>query len=49
MQKNKDTWANWQEEYEKERDALLKDFGAELSTRAGLSSDEADELAKKYR
>ena len=49
MQKNKAAWANWQEEYEKERDSLLKDFGAELSTKAGLSPDEADELAKKYR
>ena len=49
MQKNKAAWANWQDEYEREREALLKDFGTELSTRAGLSSDEADELAKKYR
>ena len=49
MQKKKAAWANWQDEYEKERDALLKDFGAELSAKAGLSTEEADELTKKYR
>ena len=49
MQKKKASWANWQDEYEKERDALLKDFGTALSSQAGLSAEEADELAKKYR
>jgi Mn-dependent DtxR family transcriptional regulator len=49
MQKNKAAWSNWQEEYENERDALLKSFGAELSASAALSADEAEDLVKKYR
>jgi DtxR family Mn-dependent transcriptional regulator len=49
MQKNKAAWSNWQEEYENERDALLKSFGAELSASAALSADEAEDLMKKYR
>ena len=49
MQKKKAAWANWQEEYDKERDSLLKEFGAGMAAAAGLSPEEADELAKKYR
>ena len=49
MQKKKAAWSNWQEEYDKERDGLLKEFGAGMAAAAGLSPEEADELAKKYR
>ncbi|MBQ4615189.1 MAG: metal-dependent transcriptional regulator [Mailhella sp.] len=49
LQKNKSLWENWQDDYEKDRQKLLAELGAELGNAAGLSSEETEELAKKYR
>ncbi len=49
MQKKKDFWKDWQDEYEKEREALLAELNGPLADSAGLSSEEASELTKKYR
>ena len=49
MQKNKDRWQDWQNDYEKERDALLAEFAGGLARDAALSPEEAEELSRKYR
>ena len=49
MQKKKDFWKDWQDEYEKEREALLAELNGPLADSAGLSAEEASELTKKYR
>ena len=49
MQKKKNFWKDWQNEYEKEREALLAELNGPLADSAGLSSEEASELTKKYR
>lgn len=49
MQKKKDFWQGWQNEYEKEREALLAELGGTLAADAKLDAEEAEELAKKYR
>ena len=49
MQKKKDFWKDWQNEYEKEREALLAELSGPLADSAGIPSEEASELTKKYR
>ena len=49
MQKNKERWQDWQNEYEKERDALLAEFAGGLARNAALDDEEAEELSRKYR
>ena len=49
MQKNRERWQDWQNEYEKERDALLAEFAGGLARDAALAPEEAEELSKKYR
>ena len=49
LQKHKEAWADWQQEYEKERDAILADMAGDFAAKAGLNAEEGFELAKKYR
>ena len=49
MQKNRERWQDWQNEYEKDRDALLAEFAGGLARNPALGDEEAEELSKKYR
>ena len=49
MQKNKERWQDWQNEYENEREKLLAEFAGDLAQNASLAPEEAEELSKKYR
>ena len=49
MQKKKDFWKDWQNEYEQEREKLLAELAGTLAENASLGADEAEELTKKYR
>ena len=49
MQKNKERWQDWQNEYENEREKLLAEFAGGLAQNASLAPEEAEELSKKYR
>ena len=49
MQKNKDFWKDWQNEYDAERDSLISALSQTLAEKASLPPEEADMLAQKYR
>ncbi len=49
MQKNRERWQDWQNEYEKEREKLLAEFAGGLARNAALGAGEAEELSRKYR